>query len=96
LRVLPRRPHRKEIRVVHHVPLVVYINGERQVVGTAAVHDNGNVDARFTTHEMADRLGFLPPGSISLGPSPEENVESDIRELKRTTAPRYRGNGKNT
>lgn len=82
--------------MVHHVPLVVYINGERQVVGTAAVHDNGNVDARFTTHEMADRLGFLPPGSISLGPSPAENVDADIRELKRVSGPKYRENGKLT
>jgi hypothetical protein len=51
------------------VPLVVHIDGERVVVGNATVKSNGSVEAHFTSHEMADRLGFSEAeGSLSLGP----------------------------
>lgn len=72
------------------VPLVVYVDGVRQVIGVATVTGSGKVNAQFHSHETADRLGFTLPASISLGPAPDETMQSDIRKLRRQTTPIYR------
>lgn len=72
------------------VPLVVYIDGERKVIGDAEVSATGEVTARFASHEMADRLGFISPNHFSLGPSPDDRVQEDIKRLRRQAGPIFK------
>jgi hypothetical protein len=76
------------------VPLVVYVDGERQIIGSARIDSRGAVHAAFSSRETADRLGFLPTSSWSLGPAPEENVARDVDKMRRRSQVFYRNTNK--
>lgn len=77
------------------VPLVIYENGERKVIGTAVVHDDGRVEGEITEEGIVlsevlkssmvfgASLGpFRADGPLTKGPvfsCPTEGCEGDTR-----------------
>lgn len=49
------------------VPLVVYKDGKRIVIGEAEVEEDGSIKANITDHEMAETLGVSEVGVFSIG-----------------------------
>ncbi len=67
------------------VPLVVYIDGERRVIGTAVVTEDEeglHCEATFTNKATMQGMGHIlhyNPGSISLGPREIDYKTSDFK-----------------
>jgi len=54
--------------MIHHVPLVRYINGVREVVGTADIEDDGEVFKISATISDETVVDFIPPiKELSIG-----------------------------